>query len=337
MPEAPRVSVIMVSAGRSPYLTESLTSLAAQSFGAWELIFWDNGCLDDPRWAVQAVEGLAHRVRVLGGGAPMSVGAARARAAGEARGAYLAFLDDDDLWSAEKLERQVALAERTGAGLCYADCWIVDREGRRLGRYARRVRPHRGQVFERLLLENFIPTVTALLRRDVYERIGPFRDDLHVAAEYALWLRVARSGEVAYDAEPLASYRVRAGSLTSARDRAYREVDALYAALGAAAAATGDTGVARLTARARAHHHWRWALRGLAEAGGLGARLAAVPQACRRGARGFLLAGGPVSGATALATFASAVVRGFPERWRMVQARLGMTSASGWREMDTAR
>jgi hypothetical protein len=107
---------------------------------------------------------------------------------------------------------------RGAAGLCYSDCHIMGEGGRRIGLYADRVPPCVGDVRLHLLEENFIPTVTVMLSSAAYVAAGPFDTSLNVPADYEQWLRVASHAEVAFDPEPLASYRLRRGGMTDDLD-----------------------------------------------------------------------------------------------------------------------
>ncbi len=256
---APVVSVVMVCRDGMPYLAEALASLEAQTFRNWELVFWDNGSRDG---SAEAARALGPRVRVLGGAEPLTLGAARRRAVEESRGRYLAFLDADDLWRADKLERQVARMGLGDVGLCYADCDVIAADGRLLGAYSRRSRPVEGWVRADLVAENFIPTCTAMLTRDACLRAGGPDPCLNAATDYDLWLRVASAARVAYDPEPLASYRVHRSSLTGDYDGVYAENRRIYENL-LAGGAGGSEPERALARRALASLLWKWAGRDL--------------------------------------------------------------------------
>ncbi len=256
---SPRVSVIMVCRDGLPWLPAALECLADQTFRDWELVFWDNGSRDG---SADLAARLGERVTVLGGEANLPLGAARRRAVEESRGRYIALLDADDLWRRDKLDRQVARMEREGAGLCYADCHVIGAGGRPLGLYSSRSRPARGHVREALILDNFIPSCTAMVDRDVWRTAGAPDPSLHAAADYELWLRVSAITSVAYDPEPLASYRVRPASLVADFEGTYGENERIYLDLlaGDAAGARSEDALVR---RALACLLWKWAGREL--------------------------------------------------------------------------
>ncbi len=300
----------MVCYNGADLLPQAFSSLRAQTFEDWELLFFDNGSTDGGSDLARAFD---RRTRLLGGRHRLSFGAARAAAAAEARGDILAFLDHDDLWRADKLERQVRTLDGTGADLCYSDCAVIDEAGDELGRYASRVAPKDGQVYAALLEENFIPSVTVALKRSVYDAVGPFDPSLELPADYELWLRVAKQGRVSFDPECLASYRIRPGSLTSDRDGAYEQVDALFEHLVEHAAEPEER---VLISRGWAAHRWRWALRTLHEGGGLG-------RAWQRFRAGWSVAPGTVNAVVDVLRMAWRLPRGLPVRLAMARARRG--------------
>lgn len=303
---APEVSVLMACRDGLPFLREALDCLAAQTLGAWELILVDGGSSDG---GVELARRYGPRVRIVSAPDRPRPGEARNRAAALARAPLLAFLDADDRWRRDKLERQVALLRRSGAVLVYSDCWVVDGAGRTLGRYLDRHRPARGAVASALVRENFVPLSTVLVTRAAFDAVGGFPTGYWAAADYAFALEVSALGDFEYEMEALADYRVHAGSLTRDFRMAYEENVRLYRTLVARATEEGVRGQAR---RALGVLYWRWALR---EA--LGGRLTRCVGLAGEavGATGL-----PGAGGTLLSAVAS-WLRGLPVRIRMARAR----------------
>ena len=306
--EAPEVSVLMACRNGLPFLEEALDGLAAQTLQAWELILVDGGSTDG---SVELARRYGPRVRIVSAPDRPRPGEARNRAAGLARAPLLAFLDADDRWRRDKLERQVALLRRSGAILLYSDCWVVDGAGRALGRYLDRHRPARGAVAPALVRENFVPLSTVLVTRAAFEAVGGFPTGYWAAADYAFALRVSALGDFEYEMEALADYRVHAGSLTRDFRMAYEENVRLYRTLMAEAADEGGRSLAR---RALGVLYWRWALR---EA--LGGRITRVLGLAGEAVGATGLAGAPGALSSALVSW----LRGLAVRVRMARARRG--------------
>jgi glycosyltransferase involved in cell wall biosynthesis len=303
---APEVSVLMACRNGLPFLEEALDGLAAQTLSDWELILVDGGSTDG---SVELARRYGPRVRIVSAPDRPRPGEARNRAAALSRAPFLAFLDADDRWRRDKLERQVALLRRSGAVLVYSDCHVVDGTGRALGRYLDRHRPARGAVAHALVRENFIPLSTVLVTRAAFQEVGGFPPGYWAAADYAFTLKVSPLGDFEYEMEALADYRVHARSLTRDFRMAYQENVSLYRTLLAEAADAAGRGRAR---RALGVLYWRWALREavggrLAQAVGLAGE--AVGTTGLSGAAGTLL--------SALASW----LRGLRLRARMARAR----------------
>lgn len=194
----PTVSVIVPTHNRADLLAEALGSVLGQTYQDFEIIVVDNGSTDG---TPDVVAGLADpRIRYHwqeDSGLP-----ADSRNVGirMSAGTYVAFLDSDDLWLPEKLERQVAYLQ------AHPDCGLVFMNARIIGDHPRsgqtllRKAPPSGRVFQALLWENFISTLTAMVPRRVLDRVGLFDLDpaIRRAEDYDLWLRIAHDHQVAY-------------------------------------------------------------------------------------------------------------------------------------------
>jgi glycosyltransferase involved in cell wall biosynthesis len=143
------------------------------------------------------------------------VSAARNRAIAEARGEVIAFLDHDDIWYSDKLERQVRVLDtRPEVGLVYSNADFIDQSDMRMWTYLAAQRLHRGKVLDRLFLDCFIPLLTTVMRKSLLASIGEFVTRWHIAEDYDLFLRAAERTEVDYVDKPLAGYRIHTGNLS---------------------------------------------------------------------------------------------------------------------------
>src|SRR5215472_4108255 len=150
--QKPLVSIILPTFGRLNYLRPTVDSVYRQTLHDWELIIADDGSDEETQAYLRILgsDGRVKLVRLRHTGIPAIVRNAAVR---EACGEYLAFLDSDDLWSPEKLARQVAtLRSRPNCGWCYTAVSHIDGSGRPLtepvfGAWL----PCQGSVFERLV------------------------------------------------------------------------------------------------------------------------------------------------------------------------------------------
>lgn len=217
-PIAP-VTVIVPAFNAAPYLQVTLRSLQQQTVRPAAVVVVDDGSTDDSA-AIAAREG-ATVVRQ----AHKGPAAARNRALELATTEFVAFLDADDWYGPDKLERSLSSLEELQAQCVATDAWIVrgDRiEGRQ---NQRRVVP--GVVTLELLLRgNPVVCSSVVVRRQAVLDAGRFDEDpdLIDSEDYDLWLRLAQKEPIAYLTQPLTFCRTQAGCV-AARARFLRGVD----------------------------------------------------------------------------------------------------------------
>ncbi|MDQ3724196.1 MAG: glycosyltransferase [Actinomycetota bacterium] len=203
----------------SAYIDATLESLLAQTFGAWESILVDDGSTDDT--AARLRRFLDDERFTYLHQANQGIAAARNRAIGAARGDWIAFLDHDDRWQPEKLERQLDAAARNGWKIVCTDATIV-REGERT-RYSDHLpdetrlaleHPEDDAVdlFALLIRMNFLCASSVLIRRSLFEEHGLLDAAVAPADDYDMWLRCIPHATVGYVPEPLVEYVLHASN-----------------------------------------------------------------------------------------------------------------------------
>jgi glycosyltransferase involved in cell wall biosynthesis len=194
----PLVSVIIPTYNRAALLAEAVASVAAQTCRDFEILVVDDGSTDATMKVVASLEG----VKVLRHPSRRGVAAARNLGIAAARGAWLAFLDSDDLWLPDKLARQLAhLAEQPGLRLCQTDeTWV--RHGVRVNQPLSH-RKVAGKIFLPSLTRCMVSPSAVILHRQLLADHGGFDEDLPAAEDYDLWLRLTWRYEVGLVPEPL--------------------------------------------------------------------------------------------------------------------------------------
>jgi glycosyltransferase involved in cell wall biosynthesis len=207
----PRVSVVIPSYNAAEFIERTIDSVLAQSYRDLEVVVVDDGSSDTTPDIVAAYGDPVRLIIQPNNG----VSAARNRAIAESRGELIAFLDHDDLWYSDKLDRQVRVLDaRPEVGLIYANADFIDQSDKRMWIYLAQSRLHRGQVLSRLFLDCFVPLLTTVVRKSLLADIGPFVTRWHIAEDYDLFLRAAECTEVDYVDEALAGYRIHSGNLS---------------------------------------------------------------------------------------------------------------------------
>jgi len=207
----PLVSVVLPVFNGEAFLREAIESVLAQTWSPVELIAVDDGSTD--RSAEIAQEYPLTYVRQENRG----VAAARNRGVEAAKGELLSFIDQDDVWLPEKLESQVAaLDEEPDAGICSCRFQMFLEPGAEVPEWA-----------DAGLLKGSHRTAqvgTLLVRRDVFDEVGPF-DTTYFAANDTDWFLRARDLglPVALVEEPLQRYRLHGANASAAMDVIRRE------------------------------------------------------------------------------------------------------------------
>ncbi len=193
----PLVSVIIPTFNRLGFLKEAVESVEKQSCRDFELIIVDDGSTDSTGGYLKGFP--AKYIRLEHSGFPGRVRNAGAKAA---EGKYLAFLDSDDLWEPEKLARQIEyLAANPKIEICHTrEVWL--RNGRVVSQSKQRHK-RSGNIFNHALKKCIIGPSTVMLSSRLFAETGGFREDMEIAEDYELWLRITNGYEVGYIDEPL--------------------------------------------------------------------------------------------------------------------------------------
>jgi glycosyltransferase involved in cell wall biosynthesis len=195
------------------YLKEAIDSVYAQTYKDWEIIFWDNASTDN---SPQIAQSYGEKLRYFRSQETVNIGKARNWALGKAQGKYIAFLDCDDLWLPDKLQRQVALFEENqDIGLAFSEAIIFDDEGRSYLFYGKKI-PPQGMIFRELLKRNFIVLQAAMIRRNTLDSLKEWFDErFNVSEDADFFIRLAYRSKAMYLDEPLVKRRMHRESLTS--------------------------------------------------------------------------------------------------------------------------
>ena len=225
------VSIIMPSYNTGKFIAESIASVAAQTYTDWELIIVDDASTDNtdevvqrviqgeqksvchPERSVSVVEGSnsEERIRYLKNDRNRGAAYSRNRALREAKGKWIAFLDSDDLWVPEKLEKQIAFMTKNGYAFSYTRYEEIDENGKSTGTIVGGPK----HITKTGMFNYCWPgCLTVMYNREV---VGDIQiAEIQKNNDYAMWLKIVRKADCYLLAENLASYRKRTGSITHA-------------------------------------------------------------------------------------------------------------------------
>jgi len=208
----PKVSVIIPTYNAANYLSETIESVLAQTYKDFEIIVIDDGSTDNTKEVVAPYLDRIMFLEVPNGGPAK----ARNRAIRESSGKYVAFLDADDIWYPDKLERQLTVfAENKHYSLVFSDasytCTYTSNEDRTLFSIKKPANP--GWIFSELLRDNFILVPSVIVKRECLEKVGLFDENLKWWEGYDLWLKIAFENQVGYVNAPLFYRRLHENNL----------------------------------------------------------------------------------------------------------------------------
>lgn len=201
------VSVIMPTYNCGAFISESIDSVLAQTYTDWELIIVDDCSTDD----TDRIVGSYHdrRIRYIRNAQNMGAALTRNRALREARGRYIAFLDSDDLWLPEKLEKQIAFMETNGYAFSYHNYIEIDKTSKPLGVLVS------GKAHVRPFDMYCCCWPGCLSVMYDAEKVGLIQiPDIKKNNDTAMWLQTIQKADCYLQPEVLAKYRRRTGSIT---------------------------------------------------------------------------------------------------------------------------
>ena len=204
------VSIIMPSYNTAGYIGETINSVLKQSYSNWELIIVDDCSPDNTDNVVESYLSDT-RIKYLKNKKNSGAAVSRNKALREAKGRWIAFLDSDDLWMPEKLEKQVKFMEKTGVHFSYTNYAEIDNEGKRNG-----ISVTGPKKITKTGFFNYCwpGCLTVMYDRDVVGLIQIA--DIKKNNDYAMWLKVCQKADCYLLNEELALYRRgRVGSVST--------------------------------------------------------------------------------------------------------------------------
>lgn len=189
------ISIIMPAYNAESFIEASIKSVLAQTYQNWELLIVDDGSTDNTFSIAQGFALINQKIKISQQ-SNQGASVARNTAIEQAAGQWLAFLDADDLWEPQKLERQMAVSEAIPqADLIYTSGWkFAGNNPLQRDDYDIKGGLHNAsEMYKLLYLYNDIPTLSVMARRDKVIAVGPMQPNL-LCEDWDLWLRMALAG-----------------------------------------------------------------------------------------------------------------------------------------------
>ena len=205
------VSIIMPSYNTAQYITETIQSVIDQTYHNWELIIVDDCSTDNTDIVIGKIKD--PRIRYIKNEKNSGAAVSRNRALREANGRWVAFLDSDDLWKPQKLEKQLLFMEEENLPMTFSFYEQIDENGNSLHK---QVTSPLEVSYSKLFYCNWIGNLTGIYSVDFFGKI-PI-SNIKKRQDWILWLTLVKKIEkVKPVAESLAFYRVRKDSISSSK------------------------------------------------------------------------------------------------------------------------
>ena len=199
----------MPSFNTGRFIKETIESVTKQTYKNWELIIVDDCSTDNTDDVVKEFlvdERICYKKNEVNSGAAIS----RNRALQQAKGKWIAFLDSDDLWTEDKLEKQVEFMKNNGYNFSYTNYVEIDEEGCQNGKMV--TGPNK--ITKRAMYNYCWPgCLTVMYNAEVVGLVQI--EDIKKNNDYAMWLKVCKKADCYLLAQSLAKYRKRSGSISN--------------------------------------------------------------------------------------------------------------------------
>ena len=212
------ITVVMPNYNGHRFVEQAIDSVLSQTYQNFELLVVDDCSKDDSLHLITQKAQSDKRIRIIA--LEKNAGVANARNVGirEAEGKYIALLDNDDLWTADKLERQIAIAEK-GADIVYCSYDFIDEKNNEIKKPF--IVPKQTN-FNKMLTSSVISCSTSFIKTELMQA-HPF-DPAFYHEDYVLWMELLRVCPTAYgDEKVLMHYRQVTGSRSNKKGNAAKE------------------------------------------------------------------------------------------------------------------
>lgn len=185
-------------------IEQSINSVLNQTYPDVELLVVDDYSQDRTVKLVENIMARDNRVRLIYNKENSGVSYTRKHGLEEAKGAWIAILDSDDIWAPEKLEKQIILQKKMNADLLFTGSAFMDSDGQPIDWY---LHAPSEVTYRHLLKQNVLSNSSSLVRKELYEKHYAVGDGMH--EDFAVWLGILKEGKRAYGVdEPLLTYRI---------------------------------------------------------------------------------------------------------------------------------
>jgi len=207
------VSIIVPTYNTEKFIRQTIESVQNQTYQNWEMILADDASTDQTVSIIEEFAQKDNRIKLFKLPENRGNGFARNAALEKATGKYIAYLDADDLWFPEKLEKQIQFLKANDLHFTFSFYDSIDEEGNDLNR---RVESPNPLTYKQLFFCNYVGNLTAIYDADYFGKI--ILETTQKRQDWRIWLTILKQIKIAKPVpEPLAFYRIRKDSVSSSK------------------------------------------------------------------------------------------------------------------------
>ena len=211
--ETPLVSIITPSFNSEKFISETIQSVQNQTYKNWEMIIVDDCSSDETVSIITRMALLDNRIQLFQSEKNSGTGIARNTALGKSKGRYISFLDADDLWKPQKLEKQIDFLKTNDLPFTFSFYDCIDEEGKPLNK---KVEAPRNLSYRQLFFCNYVGNLTGIYDVNYFGKIAI--SSIRKRQDWMHWLTILKKVKTAQlIPESLAFYRIRKNSISASK------------------------------------------------------------------------------------------------------------------------
>jgi len=224
--QAPKVSVILPTYNRAYIIEKSIQSVLNQTYQDFEIIVIDDGSIDNTEEIIKELQEKDNRIRYLR--LNINKGASHARNEGIkiAQGEYITFQDSDAEWMPEKLEKQIKAIENN-LKIIYTGLWRIE-GGNKYYIPDKYISQKEGYIYKKLLKGGFVDTVSLMVNKECFKKVGVFDEKLPLHEDWDLAIRLSKYYEFKLIDEPLFISQCYKDSISLNQDAKMKAIELIY-------------------------------------------------------------------------------------------------------------
>ena len=223
------ITIIIPTYNRANLLSRAIKSVLNQTFKDFELIVVDDGSTDNTAEVIKKFQEQDKRIRYIQHDKNKGTAATRNIGIKAAKGEYIAFLDSDDEWFPEKLEKQVSLFEHSlRKNLGFVSCNYLEFYSESGREVLYRVPRHKSSLKVLLESNTLCNSSNVMIKKEVFDNVGHFDEKIKIGEDWDMWIRIAQKYNFDFVEEPLFKYYIHQNNIMKTTSNLRKEKDIEY-------------------------------------------------------------------------------------------------------------